>query len=155
MVGDVAYVLIPPNAPVPAVGRQVFTTVHDGQGEISVLVLEGDFTQVGGGVPPRGRGRGWGGGLPGAGEQGLDVVGRSPSPAAAPPSGPAAPHTPLLPPPPPQQASRCNVLGQFDLTGLPPGPKGGWLGGLRAACLPACMGTGFWQRGPWAVHACC
>jgi len=46
MVGDVAYVLIPANAAVPAVGRQVFTTVHDNQTEMSVLVLEGDFTQA-------------------------------------------------------------------------------------------------------------
>lgn len=46
MVGDVAYVLIPANAAIPAVGRQVFTTVHDNQTEMSVLVLEGDFTQA-------------------------------------------------------------------------------------------------------------
>ena len=46
MHGDAAYVLIPANAPIPAVGRQVFTTVHPNQSEISLLVLEGDFTQV-------------------------------------------------------------------------------------------------------------
>eukprot|EP00798_Chlamydomonas_sp_ICE-L_P013343 gene13343-19184_t len=66
MVGDVAYVLIPANAPVPAMGRQTFTTVRDNQSDISLLVLEGDFSQ----------------------------------------------------------ASRCSALGQFDMTGLPPGPKG-------------------------------
>ncbi len=66
MMGDVAYVLIPANAPIPAVGRQIFTTVHPDQREISVLILEGDFTQ----------------------------------------------------------ASRCNVLGKFDMVGLPPGPAG-------------------------------
>lgn len=66
MLGDKVYTLIPANAPIPALGRQIFTTVHDNQTEISVLVLEGDFTQ----------------------------------------------------------ASRCNVLGQFDLANLPPGPKG-------------------------------
>jgi molecular chaperone DnaK (HSP70) len=46
MHGDVAFVLIPGNAPVPAIGRQVFTTVHHNQTEISLLVLEGDFTQA-------------------------------------------------------------------------------------------------------------
>ena len=45
---------------------QVFTTVHDNQSEISLLILEGDFTQ----------------------------------------------------------ASRCNVLGKFEMVGLPPGPAG-------------------------------
>ena len=38
--------LIPANAPVPALGRQSFTTVHDNQSEISMLILEGDFSQV-------------------------------------------------------------------------------------------------------------
>lgn len=66
MVGDRAYVLIPANANLPAMGRQTFTTVHDNQTDISLLILEGDFTQ----------------------------------------------------------ASRCSVLGQFDMTGLPYGPKG-------------------------------
>ena len=46
MIGDRAYVLIPANASVPAMGRQVFTTVHDNQTDISLLVLEGDFSQV-------------------------------------------------------------------------------------------------------------
>jgi molecular chaperone DnaK len=50
----------------PPTRAQVFTTVHDGQTEISVLVLEGEFTQ----------------------------------------------------------ASRCNVLAQCDMVGLPPAPKG-------------------------------
>jgi molecular chaperone DnaK (HSP70) len=52
---------------------QTFTTVHDGQTEVSILVLEGDFTQ----------------------------------------------------------ASRCNVLGQIDLTGLPSLPKGECEASLR------------------------
>jgi hypothetical protein len=76
MVGDLAYVMIPASAPIPAMGRQVFTTVHDNQTDMRILVLEGDFSQ----------------------------------------------------------ASRCNLLGHFDLEGLPPGPKGarleliaGWL----------------------------
>eukprot|EP00955_Chlamydomonas_euryale_P012106 130536-Chlamydomonas_euryale.AAC.2 len=66
MAGDRAYVLVPANAPVPAMGRQVFTTVHDNQTDISLLVIEGDF----------------------------------------------------------KEASRCNVIGQFDMAGLPPGPAG-------------------------------
>ncbi|KAG2447656.1 hypothetical protein HYH02_007572 [Chlamydomonas schloesseri] len=66
MAGDRAYTLIPADAPLPAVGRQVFTTVHDNQGEICVLVLRGD--------------------------------------------------APV--------ASRNAVIGQFDLNGLPPGPRG-------------------------------
>ncbi|GFR51504.1 hypothetical protein Agub_g13919 [Astrephomene gubernaculifera] len=64
--GDRAYTLIPAEAPLPAVGKQVFTTVHDNQTEICVLVLRGD--------------------------------------------------APV--------ASRNSVIGQFDLTGLPPGPRG-------------------------------
>ena len=39
MTGDRAFTLIPADAPLPAVGRQVFTTVHDNQAEICVLVL--------------------------------------------------------------------------------------------------------------------
>jgi molecular chaperone DnaK (HSP70) len=46
VVGDQAYVLIPANAPVPAMGRQTFTTVSHNQTEISVLILEGDFSQA-------------------------------------------------------------------------------------------------------------
>ncbi|EFJ52650.1 hypothetical protein VOLCADRAFT_85844 [Volvox carteri f. nagariensis] len=66
MMGDRTYVLIPSDAPLPATGKQIFTTVHDNQTEICVLVLRGDATA----------------------------------------------------------ASRNNVLGQFDLKGLPPGPRG-------------------------------
>ncbi|KXZ41552.1 hypothetical protein GPECTOR_399g227 [Gonium pectorale] len=64
--GDRTYVLVPANAPLPASGKQIFTTVHDNQADICVLVLRGDATV----------------------------------------------------------ASRNDVIGQFDLTGLPPGPKG-------------------------------
>ncbi len=85
MLGDVAYVLIPPNAPLPAVGRQVFTTVHDHQTEIRVLVLEGDFSQ----------------------------------------------------------ASRCNVLGHLDMTGLPAGPKGARCAAPRA--LPPAQCAAHWS----------
>ncbi|KAG2491097.1 hypothetical protein HYH03_010541 [Edaphochlamys debaryana] len=66
MVGDRTYTLIPADAPLPAQGKQVFTTVHDNQTEICILVLKGD--------------------------------------AAV--------------------ASRNNVIGQFDLNGLPAGPRG-------------------------------
>ncbi|GIL45143.1 hypothetical protein Vafri_2471 [Volvox africanus] len=66
MKGDRTYVLIPSQAPLPATGKQIFTTVHDNQTEICVLVLRGD--------------------------------------AAV--------------------ASRNNVIGQFDLKGIPPGPRG-------------------------------
>jgi len=66
MINDKAYVLIPANAPLPAMGRQTFTTVRDNQTAISVLVLEGDF----------------------------------------------------------QIASKCGVLGQFDLEGIPIAPEG-------------------------------
>jgi molecular chaperone DnaK (HSP70) len=87
MVGDQAYVMIPANASIPALGRQTFTTVDDNQREMRVLVLEGDFTQ----------------------------------------------------------ASRCNLLGHFDLTGLPPGPKGAcvalYLGSKRTAGCLACLGV--------------
>ncbi|GIL93840.1 hypothetical protein Vretimale_205 [Volvox reticuliferus] len=66
MQGDRTYVLIPTQAALPAAGKQLFTTVHDNQTEICVLVLRGD--------------------------------------AAV--------------------ASRNNVIGQFDLKGIPPGPRG-------------------------------
>jgi len=66
MINDKAYILIPANAPLPAMGRQTFSTVRDNQQTISVLVLEGDF----------------------------------------------------------QMASKCSVLGQFDLEGIPPAPEG-------------------------------
>ncbi|KAF5843283.1 heat shock protein 70kD, peptide-binding domain-containing protein [Dunaliella salina] len=46
VVGNLAYVLIPANADIPACGRQVFTTVHDNQTEMDILILEGDFTQA-------------------------------------------------------------------------------------------------------------
>jgi hypothetical protein len=46
MLGDQAYILIPANAPIPALGRQLFSTVHDNQEAITVLVLEGDFSQA-------------------------------------------------------------------------------------------------------------
>lgn len=66
MVNDKAYILIPDNAPLPAMGRQTFTTVRDNQSSISVPVLEGDF----------------------------------------------------------QIASKCGVLGQFDLEGIMPALEG-------------------------------
>ena len=59
LVGDAAYVLIPANASVPAVGRQVFTTVHPNQQDMSFLVLEGDFSQVGSLRCPCGRCHPW------------------------------------------------------------------------------------------------
>ncbi|GLC33976.1 hypothetical protein PLESTB_000824500 [Pleodorina starrii] len=66
MKGDRTYVLIPADAQLPAAGKQIFTTVHDNQTEICVLVLRGDA----------------------------------------------------------QVASRNNVIGQFDLKGIPPAPRG-------------------------------
>lgn len=66
MLGDRSFVLIPAEAPLPAVGKQMFTTVHDNQTDMCILVLGGSS----------------------------------------------------------RAASQCPVLGQFDITGLPPGPAG-------------------------------
>ncbi|MEW5299137.1 MAG: hypothetical protein WDW38_005031 [Sanguina aurantia] len=42
LLGDKAHILIPADASLPATGKQVFTTVHNNQQEMSVVVLSGD-----------------------------------------------------------------------------------------------------------------